>query len=106
MNANDEIVSAELGGLPVSTRDAERRAAARGMMVAAWSDAIYEPAPSEQRAYDEFEKLLAQREDRVPRGDPNGKPERDTKKAVDARRLTNMQPGTQDPLGLRSQRGL
>ena len=109
VNANDEILSAELGGLPVSTRDAERRAAARGMMVAAWSDAdeaSYEPAPSEQRAYDEFEKLLAQREDRVPRGDPNGKPERDTKKAVDARRLTNMQPGTQDPLGLRSQRGL
>eukprot|EP00900_Chrysochromulina_parva_P010589 jgi/Chrpa1/19531/Chrysochromulina_OHIO_Genome00005960-RA len=63
VNANDEILSAELGGLPVSTRDAERRAAARGMMVAAWSDAdeaSYEPAPSEQRAYDEFEKLLAQ----------------------------------------------
>ena len=49
--------------------------------------------------YDEFERLLAQREEYRPRPDQDGKrlagPQdrtRDTKRAIDARRLKNLGP--------------
>jgi len=103
-NRNDELASAERRRGARAPREAERRSASRGLQVAAWSEADYDDLHDpdyggERRArakheYDEFEKLLSMREERAPRaGEP--RPEKDTKKAMDARRLKNLQ----GPLG-------
>ena len=43
--------------------------------------------------YDEFEKLLAQRDEKPVNAKPGApKPEKDTRRAVDARRLNNLGP--------------
>jgi hypothetical protein len=105
-NANDDLVASErasdglldVGGLApgVSAREAElrsaRRIAAAGLL-GDGDDAPPSPPLSAKVQYDEFEALLAQREERPHKvGRLAGEPrqERDTKRRVDARRLSNL----------------
>ena len=107
VNANDDLVASERGGLApligelppgVSAREYElrsaRRVAAAGLVPDDWEAAMERPPPpSAKMQYDEFEALLAQREERPHKsgrlaGEP--RPERDTKRRVDARRLSNL----------------
>ena len=91
VNPNDDIARSERGGraAPTGTYDAN---AARRVARAATSEEDYSQPLSKSSAkeqYSEFDKLLAQREEPWPSpSDP--KPDRDTKRAVDARRLRNL----------------
>jgi hypothetical protein len=90
VNANDDLVTSERGGS--SSAGGAYDAASARRVARAGADGNEEvPTPlSARQQYDEFEKLLSQRDDRrVPRpGDT--KPERDTKRTLDSRRLRNL----------------
>ena len=92
VNANDDLVVTELGGRSTTAREYDAKSARRVARAAAdGEDFDIAPPPSAKQQYQEFEKLLAQRDDtaRATRpGEP--KPERDTKRAVDRRRLRNL----------------
>ena len=84
-NANDEIVASERGA-PMASRPRSGDAAARET-----PPPTAAPRASARQEYEEFERLLQMREERLPRpGEP--RPPRDTKRSVDAKRLSNLQP--------------
>jgi hypothetical protein len=112
VNANDELAASERGGSSASDRQASnsvsvdmygssRRAAQRIQAAGrgAESDPLELPVrPDEKLQYDEFERLLAQRDERAEaasstQGDRRpDRPQRDTKRSVDGRRLENLGP--------------
>ena len=106
VNANDDLVESERSGRAgvegyapgISAREDELRSARR-IAAAGIADGGGEggagpaPTPSAKVQYDEFEKLLAQRDERPHKsgriaGEP--RPDKDTKQRVDARRLHNL----------------
>ena len=106
VNANDDLVESERSGRGggvegyapgISAREDElrsaRRIAAAGISSDGGGEGGAAPPPSAKVQYDEFEKLLAQREERPHKagriaGEPQ--PAKDTKQRVDARRLHNL----------------
>ena len=107
VNANDDLVTAERGGLPPPSRvgeyDSGERSARRIEVAGLTGDAEVDESDRDvsdadvrKLQYDEFEKLLAQRDERRPAkkpGDASAPPtERDTRRSVDVRRLNNLGP--------------
>jgi hypothetical protein len=94
-NANDELLAAERGeqgGSYPGDRDAEPLEQRLEGGIGERGDSGEPTGASEgvAQAYDEFERLLAQRDEWTPpEGEP--RPERDTKRAVDPRWLANQQ---------------
>ena len=93
-NANDMLATAERGGQRPSASVSEYDTSG-GRLERELDDSldgvVAIAGSSASEHYAEFERLLAQRDEREPKpGQP--KPERDTKRSVDARRLNNLGP--------------
>ena len=91
VNANDDLVISEKGGrAPLGPREYDLASGRRVARAGAYSDAD-EAVPSSEAAkqqYKEFEKLLEERQAQPSAANP--KPDKDTKRSVNARRLRNL----------------